>query len=72
MGKLSILKERLLHKKNNKKLSCDPFWENERKITKENITELSQFKIGDTVTLMKTIVNDVDIFEVGRTMKVKK
>ena len=63
------LKEKFLHKK---KISCDPYWENERKITSDNIVELSQFKVGDTVTLIKPIVNDVDIFEVGRTMKVKK
>lgn len=62
------LKEKFLHKKT----SCDPYWENERKITSDNIVELSQFKVGDTVTLIKPIVNDVDIFEVGRTMRVKK
>lgn len=52
------LKEKFLHKKT----SCDPYWENERKITSDNIVELSQFKVGDIVTL---ITHDS-----GKTMKI--
>ena len=52
------LKEKFLHKKT----SCDPYWENERKITSDNIVKLSQFKVGDIVTL---ITHDS-----GKTMKI--
>lgn len=52
------LKEKFLHKKT----SCDPYWENERKITSDNIVELSQFKVGDTVTLITP--------SGGKTMKI--
>lgn len=45
MGKLSILKERLLHKENNKKLSCDPFWENESiELIGDKTFEVDEFK----------------------------
>lgn len=42
----------------------------EIKVTEDNIVELSQFKVGDTVTLLKKIENAEGIYNAGHVMKI--
>lgn len=45
----------------------------EIKVTQDNIVELSQFKVGDTVTLLKKIETDEGIYLKGnQNNKVQK
>lgn len=44
----------------------------EMKVTRDNIVELSQFKVGDTVTLLKKINCDEGIYREGHVFEVAK